>query len=371
MSQITSKEKAPEILYKYKPMNQSAKDIIRNGRIYFANPCKLNDPFEYMITFERGDWYTLSENERKLYGVSEEKSENGPYFLTPEQRTKRYFYAMKNDSNGAFCLSAAKDNIYMYCHYADSFKGICIGFNSQIFENHRSLRKMDYAEEPYVSPETGQNDWAKMLSTKSLIFKEEQEWRIVDNAGKLLDGCDLFIISEHPELSKLPINFRYGFIYNTQAEPEQTGFFFFDEKRQNQLISLNPIPTSVNPNDLNALIEMIHKKTIAPEIAHFSNKELLLLRENFSLTNTGELFPNKPITLEPAEIKNNIVEIIFGFNISEKDVKYIMKNLKRVKPKYYVARPIIGQYKVDIIPFTDYEKDIRQYQIIYGYTKTT
>lgn len=48
-----------------------------------------------------------------------------------------------------------------------------------------------------------------------------------------------------------------------------------------------------------------------------------------------------------------------------------MRNIQRVKPKYYVARPIIGQYKVDIIPFTGYEKDTRQYQIIYGYTKTT
>lgn len=78
-------------------------------------------------------------------------------------------------------------------------------------------------------------------------------------------------------------------------------FIEFDEKRQDPLIPLNPIST--NPNDFNALIEMINKKALAPEISYFSNKELLFLRENFSLTHTGVLFPDKPITLEPAKIK--------------------------------------------------------------------
>lgn len=164
---------------------------------------------------------------------------------------------------------------------------------------------MNYDKEPYQiqGPMASIEDWHKVFSTKSSEFEKEEEWRISDTAGKLLNGCDLLIMPEHPDISKLPINFRQGFIYNTQAAPEHADFFFFDKKKQNPLIPLNPIPTNINSNNKNALIEIIEMKRRVPKIAHFSNKELLFLRENFCLTHTGELFPCNPVTLEPTEIK--------------------------------------------------------------------
>lgn len=108
MSQTTiSREKIPETLYKYRPMNKWTKDIIRSGRIYFTTLAELNDPFEYMFTFKKSN--------------GDHIEQTNPFQLTQEQRALSY---IRTNGNGEFCLSAARNSIYMYCHYADSFKGI-------------------------------------------------------------------------------------------------------------------------------------------------------------------------------------------------------------------------------------------------------
>lgn len=356
----------PTLLYKYRAMGKFTKRILSHGEIYFATLPELNDPFEYHFVFTEGAFHSLSAMQKKLFQL---QAEGDKCWLTPEQNTQKYIVAMKNDTNGVFCLSESRDNIHMYAHYANSFQGICIGFDSTVFKHHPSLRKMIYTEEPYKvdSGHASVNDWVEILSRKSTVFVQEQEWRIVDKKGVLCNSCDLLVVSEEPDFSTLPPKFTFGFIYNNQSKTNYTNFWYVNKQNNNPIPLSDPYDwQNEYPDEVAEFDKMIRQKPKAPNVARLTHSEIQLINK-VPLTNSSQQFPNQPMTLNPQEIKSSIKEIIFGFNISEKDVNFIIHKLKKVQPKYYVAKPVIGDYKVEIHPFNNYEDDIARYREIYGY----
>jgi len=151
------------ILYKYKPFNVWALDIIVNNELYLADPKELNDPMDCAILID-------------------EKREELPT---------------------AICSLSKKNNDYlMWSHYADGHKGICLKLNYDNIikaievENQKATqRKTVYLEEVnYCSEKEYRKNVNNMrtdrgdiiidkkntlLKIKTNNFKHEKEIRLI------------------------------------------------------------------------------------------------------------------------------------------------------------------------------------------------
>lgn len=82
---------------------------------------------------------------------------------------------------GVLCLSAQKDDILMWSHYADSHRGICLEFDGY-YKFFAQAQKVQYPPvRPRINP-FRQNDDEMMeiaLLTKATPWKYEQEWRLI------------------------------------------------------------------------------------------------------------------------------------------------------------------------------------------------
>lgn len=123
--------------YKYRSINDNTLNSLDNKYFYFSQPCELNDPFDGKVAikleatkFEINRWC----DEHQIYGISRKKliidynngklEENADGFA--EKVSNKFFI---------LCLSQVWNESLMWAHYADSFKGICIGYNAIYLKN--------------------------------------------------------------------------------------------------------------------------------------------------------------------------------------------------------------------------------------------
>mgnify|MGYP003805798179 CR=1 FL=1 len=156
-------EAEPKVLYKYRSLYDKnfeyTRCIFTQNTIYFAHPDDFNDPFDCKIP--------------------------------PVENSLRHFIT-RHQNFGVFSLSENYSNILMWGHYADSHKGICIGFDSE------KLRFRFNYEGPCVSgpvqvrypPDNEYPRWSffdkvddahieTIYFTKAKLWKYEKEWRII------------------------------------------------------------------------------------------------------------------------------------------------------------------------------------------------
>jgi hypothetical protein len=225
----------PKMLYKYRQINEFSKKILLEGEIYFATTNELKDPLEKSFSFTNGSW-VVDENNKRVY-------------LSPEQYTQRLLNSVRKGGGepyGILSFCESKKEIQMYKEYADDFKGICIGFDWEIFGltfpgscplEKNIPRKVIYQspikiEKEYIPPQK----WIEIFTTKSIDFSYEKEWRMFYTKGKFssdnvryaireivfghnvsqehilqvkewikdLDGINLFIIDSKFELEIVP-----------------------------------------------------------------------------------------------------------------------------------------------------------------------
>ncbi|MFA6038005.1 MAG: DUF2971 domain-containing protein [Legionellales bacterium] len=263
----------PPVLYKYRavdnPKNndffhEHTEPILSRGEIYFAKVHQFNDPFEHFFSLQELSCTKAGVTEKAIELLDLKEGNDGLYHLSAEQNTINHILMAKIIENGVFCLNESKDSIYMFSHYADGFKGICIGFDSEIFKNHSSLIKVNYKKRAYkINHGNVGKDWSSVFKSKHTTFAQEKEWRVYDSCGLLKDKTSAGLTRD-----------------------------------------------------------MVH---------------------------------------------NSIKEIIFGFNISKRRVEQVIQTLGKINPKFYVAVPSIGEYKIDVIEYNNYEQDIARYKKIYGY----
>ena len=193
----SDKNQPPNILYKYRSYNDNAKRILSNGEIYFATSDELNDPLERFFLFKNGTYHTVTKNDLlNLQTIKQKRLDNGSYLvqLDSANYTKHVSEKIKQrEKHGIFSLCDSKLSIPMFAHYADGFKGICIGFDWKNFNllfagSHPPQlnipRRVTYLTNP---PEIGgtPDEWLNVFTTKSLDFEWESEWRMFYNKGKL------------------------------------------------------------------------------------------------------------------------------------------------------------------------------------------
>lgn len=195
----------PDKFYKYRPMNDAtaverAEEIVLGNKIYFAGPTTFNDPFDLKPAYslaatqekQREDFLRLSRKFHPLLTEDEHAAEADKVMrggLSPEniEATTRVIQGMLRQvlSNvGVFCVSTKRDEILMWSHYADAHKGVCLefdGYGPLMAHAHQVIYSA--ARTPVNPYEDDGFAVDQAMLTKSLHWKYEEEWRLVNYEG--------------------------------------------------------------------------------------------------------------------------------------------------------------------------------------------
>ncbi len=234
-------------LYKYRNDSDFTEIIFSDKKVWLSNAAGLNDPFECTISEIAKDWIEQEVNKLKSAHMAgfihaaliSIKNKKFYYDLNPKRtkeflekfkqkdfdskyRTVREFIFKKTgkeisnpettfanlDSQlnevGIFSLTELDTNELMWAHYADSSKGIAIGFersDGSKLTNDDHCLKVEYSNDRpdfkgqglklevsfYLTGPNSQrisfNDstFKKAVSTKNTIWEYEKEWRYIES----------------------------------------------------------------------------------------------------------------------------------------------------------------------------------------------
>jgi hypothetical protein len=177
-SQTITKPKKQLILYKYMALENwnyhrrhRRSRAYLDGRLYFADRNKLNDPAEFLPLLDRIASGSKTDSEITLYNKD------------PLDRYK-------------ICsMTADPGNFAMWTHYAGEHKGICIGYAidfDMLKANKIKCEKVVYAKripviKDFVYPYDNKLTWAdikKIIYFKMDDWKYEDEWRLVKKSKR-------------------------------------------------------------------------------------------------------------------------------------------------------------------------------------------
>lgn len=179
----TTMEKPPKSLFKYYAPSGIV-DTIDRDTIKWELPCDENDPFEALAC--GWDEEVLAREIVSCQGLCEAFL-NGLFKSQKIQEKISHVVAFVS-------FAERNNNILMWSHYADKYKGACIEFDTNIIEKTiDKLKRVDYAKDecevrekiPLPHDSLGdfsdeyQNRVRRSLSYKAKEWAYEEEWRLI------------------------------------------------------------------------------------------------------------------------------------------------------------------------------------------------
>ena len=192
----------PKLLFKYRDIsNELHLETLTELTIFLSSAHKFNDPFDCKIPLEYLQLATDEELRRNfarklimMHGNEKEKNnleEGVEKFMAKKHLTNKeeLLQLEENDKKklndfGIYSVSAISNNLLLWSHYANSHKGICIGFNAKkLYDNCKfdSLGPVTYFDKyPNMSVLRDNEDlYYNQLYNKSLDWYYEKEFRYV------------------------------------------------------------------------------------------------------------------------------------------------------------------------------------------------
>jgi tetratricopeptide (TPR) repeat protein len=137
-------------LYKFREVNNTLIKSLKKNTIYFNNPTRFNDPFDCLL-----------------------------YRFPHYNKSKPFKQVM--DKIKLFCLSDTNDSILLWSHYANSHKGIAIGYKiteDYLSRNELIIEKVEYEENAVVLPEKFTDLINSNFFRKLNSWSYEKEYRV-------------------------------------------------------------------------------------------------------------------------------------------------------------------------------------------------
>lgn len=200
----------PSMLYKYVGSADHHLRILSDCRIRFTQPDDFNDPFDGMpgivppdIAEFVDETFTRNAMEIARRGLTKEQVELAretmirQYTRDPESVVERCFTIVRRNINevGILSLAEHRDNMPMWAHYAESYKGFVLGIRSDLapltkrhddIDGEGELGPVDYATPRPIVPVSPLILPRNLLYIKGPLWAYEHEWRIVRSLAK----CD-------------------------------------------------------------------------------------------------------------------------------------------------------------------------------------
>lgn len=196
---------APCTFYKYRSLagdgSRFLQSLLSRNELYLSAPSQFNDPFDCAATFDLSCTPKEAEElaERTLartnFGLTVEDMRAAKVRFLAQVPTSQASGAdermrIAHDQNmraamGIYSLSARADSPLMWSHYADSHRGLCIGFDSSS-EPFNAAQKVKYSRNRIpVNPfKHGQEAiLTNSILQKSIDWMYEEEWRIAHPNG--------------------------------------------------------------------------------------------------------------------------------------------------------------------------------------------
>lgn len=186
-----------DILYKYRvlcgkdgSLNEFTKKLLFSGQIYLSDFESLNDPFEGQIVPQYKG--ITKEKVLNLYPCLKDMPDFDDIDWQSDSVISyiREIFTPKIKENlkkyGVFCASSDCNNDLLWAHYADSHKGVCIGFDAKKLEEisgYKILHVCPHNKRPEVEFSNNGSHYeeyiVKMLTTKSSAWEYEHEYRMI------------------------------------------------------------------------------------------------------------------------------------------------------------------------------------------------
>jgi hypothetical protein len=204
------------IVYKYVVAERI--DVLENGCIRFTQPAALNDPFESFPSFVeyRESLVAALQNDPLYHAMAIKLFADAGFIADYVINLSISEVPAEISKNFALLsLSAVKNHLLMWSHYADSHRGFVIGFDSESSffrpgdgKGVDGLKAVEYSDERWVIPARGLEGMGrdalmaantKWFFRKSPVWSYEQEFRILahpsraDRTIKGLDGHDVHL----------------------------------------------------------------------------------------------------------------------------------------------------------------------------------
>ncbi len=196
----------PERLYRYRSVAsevdlERVREIIVERKLYAAPPVDYNDPFEGRFALVLDAPASLQETRFKQIlldqGVSpaEASAKAQQFAYGPrlpdremEQLIEPRIVEKVRTETGLVSLTSKNDDVLMWSHYADSHRGICVGFDATLGGSPLSeAMAVRYQEmlpvlDHFKTTDPVQIVYATML-TKHSSWEYEAEWRAISADG--------------------------------------------------------------------------------------------------------------------------------------------------------------------------------------------
>lgn len=195
-------QKTPKVLYKYRSLagkqnKLHVRDILLKNEIYLSSPDSFNDPFDcspaFCPTFTREGAYALARralsgehpkwDEKKLDSEARKfvsQVRNADMAVVAEEL--RHAYVNLRKVIATYCVSANPRSALMWSHYADSHKGVCLGFDANVDIFAKAQRVSYSSTRSAVDPvhDSNREGLSKSLLLKAYDWRYEREWRYID-----------------------------------------------------------------------------------------------------------------------------------------------------------------------------------------------
>jgi hypothetical protein len=196
----------PKVIYKYRDWkDEYHKNVLLKNQLYLSSPKQFNDPFDCRIptdytslnTLEKKEEYTKGYIRRHhAYFIDQGINPSDEYKIklkeleNIEEYQRKYeedlFFPSQDIHYGVLSMSAIWDSKLLWAHYADSYKGVCYGFNEEKMRNSGLFGKggnvlyYDDDKFPFIDPNDEDIMKKGFIEThsKSIDWKYEQEYRL-------------------------------------------------------------------------------------------------------------------------------------------------------------------------------------------------
>ncbi len=179
------------ILYKYFPCNEYTYKSLAVRGLWCHHPKEMNDPLECLGVIDRKINNSEIERFKELASNSTNQDMRKLSTATPSKINEVLGKSRRESVDRfAFCsLSSNCDDVLMWAHYANSHKGMVIGFELDSEELGVHLQKVKYVDSlpdwnifNYLKFMEGDDTYHDMflsdLSVKSSFWSDESEYRI-------------------------------------------------------------------------------------------------------------------------------------------------------------------------------------------------
>lgn len=199
----------PQIVYRYKSLNDSGRAMLLNQELYYCSFEQLNDPAEGNIEL-RYDLLDEDSLRKMLVGlyshglpnvnteeVDRQVDVKMKEFLANDRqeliRISSLLHKQVSKFVGVVSLSSSNDNNLLWPHYADGHKGFCMGFHAELLVEVSQpticggVTYMSRVSDEELLPSYEQDSFLKNVIASS--FVKDSSWAYEEEFRLLRDPC--------------------------------------------------------------------------------------------------------------------------------------------------------------------------------------